>query len=193
MSPPISDDSNDQPSLNVVGHVGDTLEASGPIVHFHLIAVFNHTFSCVLRAKENKLVALQSPLLGLVGIVRVQERVAFRSYDAQRIELGKLGLVSRTLVWPGVTGKRLDRLATLHLVVQLTKWRCHEIGRVVEQDFTLARRRFEVPFCVRHPRICRAQVQLRIALRPKEVHLDTLHLRRARSSLSCFQPTPCPI
>src|SRR5260221_10189793 len=125
---PISDRRNDQPSLNVVGHVGDTLEASGPIVHFHLIAVFNHTLSCILRAKENKLIALQSPLLGLVGIVRIQERVAFRSYHAQRIELGKLGLVSRTLVWPGVTAKRFDGLATLHLVVQLTEWRCHEIG-----------------------------------------------------------------
>jgi hypothetical protein len=91
MSPPISDGRNNQPGLNVVGDVGDALEASGPIVHFHLVTVFDHTLSRILRAKEHKLIALQSPLLGLVGIVRVQERVAFRSYDAERIKLGKFG------------------------------------------------------------------------------------------------------
>src|SRR4029077_4573289 len=64
MGPPISDGGNNQPGLNVVGHVGDALDAYGPIVHFPLIPVFNHTLSCVLRTKENKLIALQSPLLG---------------------------------------------------------------------------------------------------------------------------------
>src|SRR5258705_5064547 len=54
MRPPISDRGNNQPGLNVVGHVGDALEASGPIVHFHLITVFNHTLSCVLRTQGNK-------------------------------------------------------------------------------------------------------------------------------------------
>ena len=100
MSPPISDGSNNQPSLYIVGYMGDALEASGPIVHFHLIAMFDHTLSCILRAKENKLITLQSSLLGFVGVVRVQERVAFRSDDAQGIQLGKFRLVSRTLVWP---------------------------------------------------------------------------------------------
>src|SRR6478672_3731431 len=178
MRSPISDGSNNQPGLNVVGHVGDALEASGPIVHFHLITVFNHTLSCVLRAKENKLVSLQSPLLGLIGIVRVQERVSFRSYDAQRIKLGKFGFVGRTLIWPGITGKRFDRLATLHLVVQLAKRRCHEICRVVEQDFTLARRRLEVPPGVGRPRTSPPKFRFGEAWRPKEINIDPLPRRR---------------
>src|SRR5882762_6738092 len=90
MSPPISDGRNNEAGLHVVGYLGDALEAAGPIVYFHLVTVFDHALSCIMRAKENKLITLQSSLLGLVGIVRVQERVAFRSYDAQRIDLGKL-------------------------------------------------------------------------------------------------------
>lgn len=78
MSPPISDGRDNQPGLNVVGHVGHALKASGPIVHFHLVTVSDHTLGGVLWAKENELIALQSPLLGFVGVVRVQERVAFR-------------------------------------------------------------------------------------------------------------------
>jgi hypothetical protein len=44
--------------------VGDALEATGPIVHFHLVTVFDHTLGGILRAKENKLIALHSPFLG---------------------------------------------------------------------------------------------------------------------------------
>src|ERR1700757_3213492 len=57
MSPPISHGSDNHPGPNVVGYVGDALEASGPIVHFHLVTVRDHTLGGILRAKENKLIA----------------------------------------------------------------------------------------------------------------------------------------
>src|SRR5580704_3656169 len=81
MSPPISDGGDNQPGPNVVGYVGDALEATGPIVHFHLVTVLDRTLGGVLRAEENKLIALHSPLFGFVRVVCVQERVAFRSDD----------------------------------------------------------------------------------------------------------------
>jgi hypothetical protein len=61
--------------------VGDALEATCPIVHFHLVTVLDNTLGCILLAQENKLIALHSPFFGFVGVVCVQERVAFRSDD----------------------------------------------------------------------------------------------------------------
>jgi hypothetical protein len=64
MSPPISDGGDNHPGPNVVGYVGDALEATCPIVYFHLVTVLDHTLGGILRAKENKLIALHSPFLG---------------------------------------------------------------------------------------------------------------------------------
>src|ERR1700757_2543823 len=81
MSPPISDGGDNQPGANVVGYLGDALEATGPIVHFHLVTVLDHTLGGIVRANENKLIALHSLLFWFVGVVCIQERVAFRSDD----------------------------------------------------------------------------------------------------------------
>lgn len=140
------------------GHVSNPVKTTRPIVDLHVVALADQPRRCIGWIDQDELITLQPALLRLVGVVCIQERMAFRCNDVQRVEFSEFGLISGAFEWPHIAGKRVNRLAALHLVVHLAKWWCDEIPRIFEENLALRRRRLEIALGMRCARISSAQV-----------------------------------
>ena len=132
----------------------------------------------VLRADHHELLALAFDLVRLVGVAGIEEAVALRRDDVERIALGELRVGGGALARRHIARQRIDVLARLHLLVHHAERRRDEVLGVLDQELDLARRRRELAFGMRQPVVGRADGEMEIAVLAEIVHVDARHLRR---------------
>ena len=84
-----------QAGIDVVGDLRHRLVGAAVIEHSHRLAITDTACRCVRFADHNKLLALALDLVVHVGIAGVQEAMAFRCNDVERVFLCQLRIAFR--------------------------------------------------------------------------------------------------
>src|SRR5579863_204755 len=134
----------------------------------------------IARIDEDRLLALDRDPFWLVGVLRIQEAVALRRDDVERIALRLTRIRLRPLESGDISRQRIERLAALLAFIHLPERRRDEIAdffRRLRPEFAFARRRREIAFRMRRARRRIADVEAIVAMRAEIFHVDAAELR----------------
>lgn len=82
---PLAQGRDDDARSDVIRQLRLPEELAVVVLHAHLVAMFDAACRGILRAEEHELLALALNLLRLVGVAGVEETVALRRHDVERI------------------------------------------------------------------------------------------------------------